>query len=188
VRRESTGGEYRMRANGVTRLSAGQKECLRLVLHGYEAKEIARTLGTSPGAVHERLRAARRTLDVSSSREAARILARHEQGETYTPFVAQPIGIEAGQDSPMLATTITGGSAGGEAGGAFLRECQADFHSAHVEGQRFFPWPFPSTGRPHNDLTTLQTIIAVVALTIGLGIAALVAVALVDQLTQLKLG
>lgn len=177
-----------MRAHSVTRLSGAQKECLRLVLQGYEAKEIARALGTSPGAVHERLRAARRILDVSSSREAARILARHEQGEAYTPFVAEPIGIEARPAAVMLPPTTTGGSAGGEAGMGLLREYQADFHSAHVEGQRFFPWPFPSPGRPYNDLTKLQTIIAVVALTIGFGTAALVAVALVDQLTRLKLG
>ena len=177
-----------MRTNGVARLSAGQKECLRLVLQGYEAKEIARMLGTSPGAVHERLRAARRSLDVSTSREAARMLAREEQGETYTSFVAKPIGIETSASLAMLDPTISSGSAGGEAGGAFLRESQAGFHSAHVERQRAFPWPFPSSGRPHNDLTTLQTIVAVLALTIGLGVAALVAVALVDQLTELRLG
>jgi DNA-binding CsgD family transcriptional regulator len=177
-----------MRANGVARLSAGQKECLRLVLQGYEAKEIARVLGTSPGAVHERLRAARRILDVSSSREAARILARHEQGEAYTPFVAEPFVIEAETGPVMLTPTITGGSAGGGQGGAFLRESQAEFQSTHVEGQRPFPWPFPGRGRAHNDLTSLQTIIAILALTIGLGVAALVAVALVDQLTRLKLG
>lgn len=145
-------------------------------------------LRTSPGAVHERLRAARRTLDVSTSREAARVLARHERGETYTPFVAEPIGIEAGSIPAMLAPTIASGSAGGGTGGAFLRECQAEFHAVHVERQRTVPWPFPSPGRPHNDLTTFQTIVAILALTIGLGVAALVAVALVDQLTQLRLG
>jgi DNA-binding CsgD family transcriptional regulator len=177
-----------MRANGVAGLSAGQKECLRLVLQTYEAKEIARLLGTSPGAVHERLRAARRTLGVSTSREAARILARHEQAETYTPFVAEAIGIEASSIPDMIAPTITSGSAGGGTGSAFLRENQTEFHSAHVERQRAFPWPVPSLWRPHNDLTTLQTIIAILALTIGLGVAALVAVALVDQLTRLRLG
>jgi DNA-binding CsgD family transcriptional regulator len=177
-----------MRGSGVARLSVGQKECLRLVLQGYEAKEIARMLATSPGAVHERLRAARRTLDVATSREAARILARHEQGETYTPFVAEPIGIAAGSIPAMLDPTINSGSVGGGTGGAFLRESQAAFDSAHVERQRAFPWPIPSSGRPHNDLTTFQTIVAVLALTIGLGVAALVAVALVDQLTELRLG
>jgi DNA-binding CsgD family transcriptional regulator len=177
-----------VRANGVTRLSAGQKHCLRLVLQGYEAKEIARMLGTSPGAVHERLRAARRILDVSSSREAARILAHHEQGEAYTPFVAEPIGIEAGSSPDILVPTITSRSARGGPGAAFLNESQAHFQSAHVERQRAFPWPFPSAGRPTNDLTILQILNAVLALSIGLGIAALVAVALVDQLAELKLG
>ena len=45
-----------MAKSAVERLSAGQKDCLRLVLQGYEFKEIARLLGTSPGAINERLR------------------------------------------------------------------------------------------------------------------------------------
>jgi DNA-binding CsgD family transcriptional regulator len=63
-------------------LSDREKETLRLLLEGHDAKSIARNLGISVHTVNERLRGSRRKLEVGSSREAARILARHEQ---WTP-------------------------------------------------------------------------------------------------------
>ncbi|MBD8702112.1 DUF4019 domain-containing protein [Sphingomonas sp. CFBP 13714] len=56
-------------------LSKREREVLRLLLVGHDAKSIARTLGLSVHTVNDRLREARRKLGVSSSREAARRLA-----------------------------------------------------------------------------------------------------------------
>ncbi|KHA62701.1 helix-turn-helix domain-containing protein (plasmid) [Sphingomonas aurantiaca] len=56
-------------------LSEREKEALRLLLVGHDAKSIANTLGLSVHTVNDRLRDARRKLGVSSSREAARRLA-----------------------------------------------------------------------------------------------------------------
>ena len=67
-----------MRGSGST-LTSREKETLRLLLSGHDAKSIARELGLSIHTVNERLRDARRKLDVSSSREAARLLAEVEQ-------------------------------------------------------------------------------------------------------------
>lgn len=55
-------------------LTEKEKETLRLVGTGYDAKSMARHLGLSVHTVNERLRDARRKLAVSSSREAARQL------------------------------------------------------------------------------------------------------------------
>lgn len=52
---------------------------LRLLLAGHDAKSVARALGISVHTVNDRLRDARRKLGVSSSREAARLLAEAEQ-------------------------------------------------------------------------------------------------------------
>lgn len=60
--------------NGYQALTEKEKETLRLLLGGHDAKSIARTLGLSVHTVHERLRDARRKMSVSSSREAARLL------------------------------------------------------------------------------------------------------------------
>ena len=64
---------------GIQSLSEREKETLRLLLGGHDAKSIARVLGLSVHTVNERLRDARRKLGVSSSSEAARLLAETEE-------------------------------------------------------------------------------------------------------------
>jgi DNA-binding CsgD family transcriptional regulator len=65
-------------------VSEREKETLRLLLSGHDAKSIALTLGLSIHTVNERLREARRKLGVGSSREAARLLAQMEsQGPNF---------------------------------------------------------------------------------------------------------
>lgn len=59
-------------------LTEREKETLRLLLAGHEAKSIARELDLSVHTVNDRLRNARAKLGVNSSREAARRLAEIE--------------------------------------------------------------------------------------------------------------
>jgi DNA-binding CsgD family transcriptional regulator len=61
-------------ADGIHALSEKEKEALRLLLGGHDAKSMARALGLSVHTVNERLRDARRKLSVSSSKAAARLL------------------------------------------------------------------------------------------------------------------
>lgn len=61
-------------------LTEKEKQTLRLILRGHDAKSSARELGLSVHTVNERLREARRKLGVTSSREAARRLLA-EEGE-----------------------------------------------------------------------------------------------------------
>jgi DNA-binding CsgD family transcriptional regulator len=65
--------------NGYQALSEKEKQTLRLLLSGYDAKSMARHLGLSVHTVNERLRDARRKMATSSSREAARQLHEVEQ-------------------------------------------------------------------------------------------------------------
>lgn len=64
--------------DGFAALSEREKETLRLLLAGHDAKSIARAQGLSVHTVNERLRDARMKLAVSSSREAARFLGEGE--------------------------------------------------------------------------------------------------------------
>lgn len=59
---------------GYQALTDREKQTLRLLLEGHDAKSIARHFGLSVHTINERLRDARRKLAVSSSREAARRL------------------------------------------------------------------------------------------------------------------
>lgn len=71
-------------------LSEKEKETLRLLLAGHDAKSSARELGLSVHTINERLRGARRKLGVSSSREAARILGEAEGGGPNSPVASPP--------------------------------------------------------------------------------------------------
>lgn len=59
---------------GFQALTEKEKQTLRLIVRGHDAKSIARHLDLSVHTINERLRDARRKLEVSSSREAARLL------------------------------------------------------------------------------------------------------------------
>lgn len=61
------------------RLTANEKECLRRRLLPQTAKEMAIDLGISPHAVEKRLKMARTKLGLSSSLQAARMLAGYER-------------------------------------------------------------------------------------------------------------
>lgn len=108
-------------AHGVQALTEKEKETLRLIVRGHDAKSTARHLGLSVHTVNERLRDARRKLAVSSSREAARLLldaegdapknaADKQIGEAAAPVpVTQPGVPNIGQGPALRAPWIIAG-------------------------------------------------------------------------------
>jgi DNA-binding CsgD family transcriptional regulator len=66
-------------------LTEKEKQTLRLMVRGHDAKSIARNLGLSVHTINERLRDARRKMAVPSSREAARQLLEAEGGAVASP-------------------------------------------------------------------------------------------------------
>ncbi|MBR2173322.1 DUF4019 domain-containing protein [Sphingopyxis sp.] len=64
---------------GLQALTEKEKETLRLLVDGHDAKSMARHLGLSIHTINERLRDARRKMSASSSREAARQLRELER-------------------------------------------------------------------------------------------------------------
>lgn len=81
--------------SGYQALTEKEKETLRLLVNGYDAKSTARQLGLSVHTVNERLRDARRKMSVSSSREAAR-LVRHIECQSAEFLVYKPL-----RDAPI---------------------------------------------------------------------------------------
>ncbi|MBB3912103.1 helix-turn-helix domain-containing protein [Sphingomonas desiccabilis] len=65
-------------ADGLQALTEKEKQTLRLLLEGHDAKSMARHLDLSVHTINERLRDARRKLSVSTSKEAARLLRQRE--------------------------------------------------------------------------------------------------------------
>ncbi len=137
-------------------LSEGQKECLRLYHDRWEIKEIARHVGISVVTVNQRLATARKHLGVSRSAEAARLLAEYEASSPalYSPPIYRP---EILGEEPLSAPEQPHGD----------------------EQPSEFPWPFPTPGKPTNDLSfggklaSAFIIAALIALTFGGSVAAL---------------
>ena len=67
--------------DGLDELTEKEKETLRLIVRGHDAKSMARELSLSVHTINERLRIARRKLGVTSSREAGRLLLESEGGD-----------------------------------------------------------------------------------------------------------
>jgi DNA-binding CsgD family transcriptional regulator len=84
-------------SSGYQSLTEKEKQTLRLLLNGYDAKSMARRLGLSVHTINERLRDARRKLGTSSSREAARML---REVEGPDPEI---VGDKALGDAPLPA-------------------------------------------------------------------------------------
>jgi DNA-binding CsgD family transcriptional regulator len=98
------------------RLSERQKDCLRLVAAHLTSKQIARELGVSRFTIDQRLDAARRTLGVSSRKEAALLFAKfeHSDGMISERFVYEPPPLASRPFSaPFLNEEGSTGSAGG---------------------------------------------------------------------------
>ena len=83
---------------GFGALTEKEKQTLRLIVRGHDAKSTARHLGLSVHTVNERLRDARRKLEVSSSREAARLLLDSE-GDAPQKAADKEIGEAIGGDA-----------------------------------------------------------------------------------------
>lgn len=66
-------------SEGLASLTDKERQTLRLIARGHDAKSTALHLGLSVHTINERLRIARRKLSVTSSREAARLLLDREE-------------------------------------------------------------------------------------------------------------
>jgi DNA-binding CsgD family transcriptional regulator len=80
------------RMNALDQITEPQRECLRLVLHHHNSKEIAAKLGVSPSAVDKRIERAVQILGTTSRFAAARLLAEHEE-MTSERVAWQPIDV-----------------------------------------------------------------------------------------------
>lgn len=154
------------------RLTEPQREALRLVARGFESKEIARILGISPYAVDTRVTRAVRILGANGRKEAARQFAAFEE-TTYEPLVYEP---------PYADISVLPGHAEPETD--WDRQQEADRENRVQEEMTLYVpptriprsikgWPFPTVGRPHNDLGMVEIVIAVVIAAILCGVIGL---------------
>lgn len=154
------------------RLTEAQRVALRMFMERMTAKEIGLRLGISPKAVELRLKGARDTLGVTTSAEAARILAAHEEGTfrntlggaTEVADIA-PDGLSGSDDAEGTIETLpdprseTAPPNGADRGARWIRDID---------------WPIRSQRRTENDLNLTQRLLwpllIIIGTLIGLGI------------------
>ena len=150
------------------RLTAGQRECLRLVHRRYQNKLIARELGIAVPTVKQRLAAARVILRVGTSVEAARLLAERERAlypsGIYPPEPLPRSGADGAAKQPEVEA---------EPNGSSLRDPRVSY--AFAGQAKPFPLPIPQPGRDENDLSWWQIALwgSAIAILIPLLMAAL---------------
>ena len=102
-------------AEAIDDLTDKEKEALRLLLAGHDAKSAALELDISVHTLNDRLRAARRKLGVTTSKEAARALGQAEQAEPQSApesFVHKSLGVQETPENQHLSTVADRGKSG----------------------------------------------------------------------------
>lgn len=171
-----------MKDDPVSRLSEGQRECLRMVYRHMETKEIARVLGISPDGVTQRIKVAMRILGVNRRKDAAFILAQYEGGEPYPSLVYPSRDIEF-EPHPTTFGPSTGSERPSGFSGEAMREEQAVFETVPLAARP--AWPFPMGGARPNDVGWIRRLAWIAAISIGIALAFGALVSGVEALTRL---
>ncbi len=151
-------GEKLMTADkhSIDQLSAGQRDCLRLVYQHKSSKEIARELEISPHTVDQRLRVAMRKLGVENRKKAALMFATASDETAYQSLRYQSPQIAAAIPAPHDRVRNDRANDSGAKIEHVLREHQqpfAVFSDAKASGSKI---SLPSLGGRGNDLTILE--------------------------------
>ena len=166
----------------VSRLSAGQLDCLRLVDQHLSSKEIAAELDISPHTVDQRIRGALHILGVERRSQAARIVAQYSG--PYQRLIHQTPHIEArgvsGQPEAAVSHQIRHADRAGRAEGAGFRTEQraASFGPS-------LPLPFATRSNPRNEMSVGQRLFWIAMIAIGAAFSAGMYLAGLESLARL---
>jgi len=147
-------------------LNENERQALRLLLLGHDAKTAAQEIGVTPNVINERLRSARQKLQVTSSKAAARMLAEYE-GFKPKFFVPKEIGIAPKPKSDAIYP-LPGHQA---ATPDRVREAQAAYQSYATFSSPLLSVPLRKQGELGNDLSRGERIWAIADLSVKLAFA-----------------
>ncbi|MBA2934631.1 hypothetical protein HZF05_11045 [Sphingomonas sp. CGMCC 1.13654] len=161
-------------AEDFERLTDRHKEILRLVQRRFETKDISHELDMSPGRVNKDIAQIKTILRVQRRVAAARLFhefeAQHAPASEGHSVAGYPMSLPEAEISrsnqPVVEPLGTQRDDPDE-----FRETQMPYAAAGTLSLSI-PLPFPTNGRPRNDLNTLSTTLVVMAMTLlGAGMA-----------------
>lgn len=179
-----------MSDNPLQRLSELEKETLRHWRQRKTAKQIAREISVATGneithfAIHERLREARRKLGVSTSAEAAELLARAEQNAGYKPFVDDvPALAEATVDHEPSLLSDTPSDASAPRAVDAVAEVRAEFDMTQPPPSRLRQtWLSEWLERGNNNLTVAERLRWMILFAFGMVVVTFLLLAAAESL------
>ena len=160
-----------MDALGIARLTEAQRVALRYFMERKTAEQIAIELGITPKAVELRLKGARDALGVSTSAEAARILAAAENIAFRETLGGST---EVADSSISLSPSDIGGESGGTGKARdrkVMSEARAAFTHRPARLQQGLGWPLRLEGDRHNELGLSARLLWPFLATFGIGVA-----------------
>lgn len=141
--------------SSVAKLTDRQRASLRLVLSGYETKEIARQLDISPDRAAKDIKSAMAKLNVSRRLDAARILAQVEGAHEGPGLVQALFGNDRIGPPPLLPIT--------ERQRDYVAEARATYVVDQPSAE--LSMPIRKRGSEHNNLGPWQRIIWIALIT-----------------------
>jgi len=171
----------------LSRLSDGQRACLRMVFQHMSSKDIARELKISPHTVDQRIRIAMGHLGASSRVEAAKLLALHETAAGYQPLIYQPPDIVAAGRNSETNQALECGERSEGLTYSKAKEAEAGSNrvvAAEAPYQRN-RWPFPLIEGEPNRLAPTERLGWIVIIAIGSALAFGMILAGMDALSRL---
>lgn len=172
---------------GLSRLSEGQRACLRMVFQHMSSKDIARELKISPHTVDQRIRIAMGHLGASSRVDAAKLLTLHESAAGYQPLIYQPPDIVAASENAETDGALGCGERSDGLTYSTAKEAEAGSNrvvAAEAPYQRN-RWPFPLVEGETNRLAPIERLGWIVIIAIGSALAFGMILAGMDALSRL---
>jgi DNA-binding CsgD family transcriptional regulator len=169
-------------AERITRLTAGQLDCLRLVDQLLSSKEIATELKISPHTVDQRIRQALAILGVERRAHAARIVAQYKGPYQrlihQSPYIVS--GAQPSHPEAAVSHQIRHADRAGEAGEAgFLTEQRPASIWPSLQS------PFATRSNPRNEMNVGQRLFWIVVIAIGAAFSAGMYLAGLESLSRM---
>jgi len=167
----------------VSRLSAGQLDCLRLVDQHLNSKEIAAELGISPHTVDQRVRQALAILGVERRAQAARIVAQYsgpyQRLIHQSPYI--PARPQSAQSEAAVSNQIRHAGRAGEARGSTGFQTEQKYGLSWSSLQL----PFATRSHPRNEMSVGLRLLWIVAIATGAAFSAGMYLAGLESLARL---
>lgn len=166
----------------LARLSAGQRDCLRLVDQHHSSKEIAAQLKISPHTVDQRIRGALQILGVERRAQAARLLALHDGGYQrlihQSPYI-EPSATPAQSDGAVGILIRHADRAGGDGPSGLTTEQRL------ADPRPLLQWPIATRNNPRNEMSVGQRLLWIVLIATGAAFSAGMYLAGLESLSRL---